>query len=200
MIKYILFDAGHGQETPGKRSPVWDDGKQLLEWEFNRSIRDRVLDKLTTLGYASNLKIVNEGDIDWSLKKRTDKVNSFAKSVGPLKCLLISIHSDAFTDPKANGFTAFHQPGSPASQAAAGKFAASFAEHFPDRVMRGNKGVREKNLHMTRESVCPAVLLECFFMTNEWECRNILLTEGGRNRVANAIVDACVNILSQNRS
>ena len=32
----ILLDNGHGCDTPGKRSPVWPDGRQLLEWEFNR--------------------------------------------------------------------------------------------------------------------------------------------------------------------
>jgi len=26
MIKKVLLDAGHGKETPGKRSPVWKDG------------------------------------------------------------------------------------------------------------------------------------------------------------------------------
>ena len=34
----ILLDNGHGCDTPGKRSPVWPDGRQLLEWEFNRDI------------------------------------------------------------------------------------------------------------------------------------------------------------------
>ena len=31
----ILIDNGHGRATAGKRSPVWPDGKQLFEYEFN---------------------------------------------------------------------------------------------------------------------------------------------------------------------
>ena len=30
-MKIVILDNGHGQETPGKRSPVWSDGKQLFE-------------------------------------------------------------------------------------------------------------------------------------------------------------------------
>lgn len=37
MVK-ILLDNGHGYDTPGKRSPIWPDGSQLFEWEFNRDI------------------------------------------------------------------------------------------------------------------------------------------------------------------
>ena len=38
----ILIDNGHGRATAGKRSPVWPDGKQLFEYEFNRDIARRV--------------------------------------------------------------------------------------------------------------------------------------------------------------
>lgn len=38
----ILLDNGHGNETPGKRSPVWPDGSQLFEYEFNRAIVHRI--------------------------------------------------------------------------------------------------------------------------------------------------------------
>ena len=33
----ILIDAGHGKDTPGKRSP----DSSLMEWEFNREIAKR---------------------------------------------------------------------------------------------------------------------------------------------------------------
>ena len=32
----IILDAGHGESTPGKRSPKTDDGRQLFEWQFTR--------------------------------------------------------------------------------------------------------------------------------------------------------------------
>lgn len=38
----ILIDNGHGNDTPGKRSP---DGR-LLEWAYTREIADRVAARL----------------------------------------------------------------------------------------------------------------------------------------------------------
>lgn len=41
----ILIDNGHGNDTPGKRSP---DGR-LLEWAYTREIADRVAARLQTM-------------------------------------------------------------------------------------------------------------------------------------------------------
>ena len=38
----ILIDNGHGENTPGKRSPKWADGSQLFEWKYTREIARRV--------------------------------------------------------------------------------------------------------------------------------------------------------------
>ena len=47
MKKTIILDNGHGIETPGKRSPIWKDGTQLFEWEFNRDVVRHIASKLT---------------------------------------------------------------------------------------------------------------------------------------------------------
>ena len=46
----IIIDNGHGIDTKGKRSPVWPDGSQLLEWEFNRDIANRLKEQLKVTG------------------------------------------------------------------------------------------------------------------------------------------------------
>lgn len=49
----VLLDNGHGglingeYQTPGKRSPIWDDGSQLFEGELNRAIVARIAESLT---------------------------------------------------------------------------------------------------------------------------------------------------------
>ena len=40
--KVIILDGGHGVDCAGKRSPIWGDGSQLFEWEFNRDIVRRI--------------------------------------------------------------------------------------------------------------------------------------------------------------
>ena len=43
---------------------------------------------------------------------------------------------------------------------------------------------KESNFYVLIHTAMPAVLSENFFMTNEKECKNILLSEEGRDRVA----------------
>ena len=53
-----ILDNGHGIDTAGKRSPVWDDGTQLFEWEFNRDIVKRVSSMLEEEG----IQYISTGD------------------------------------------------------------------------------------------------------------------------------------------
>ena len=52
----VILDAGHGgmidgeYQTPGKRSPIWDDGSQYFEGVGNREIVSKLTDKLTEKG------------------------------------------------------------------------------------------------------------------------------------------------------
>ena len=48
----IMLDHGHGCNTPGKSSPVFDDGKtQLKEYAYVRAIGYEVYNKLISEGY-----------------------------------------------------------------------------------------------------------------------------------------------------
>jgi N-acetylmuramoyl-L-alanine amidase len=57
----FLLDNGHGAmvsseyQTPGKRSPIWTDGSQIFEGEFNRSAVNRIVKVQTHL----NIPYVN---------------------------------------------------------------------------------------------------------------------------------------------
>ena len=51
----ILLDNGHGENTAGKRSPLWPDGSQLFEWSYTREIASRVYSELIKFGVDSEL-------------------------------------------------------------------------------------------------------------------------------------------------
>lgn len=55
----ILIDNGHGQSTPGKRSP---DGR-FLEFKFNRTIAKQIVDDLRDRGYDAELLVPEDDDI-----------------------------------------------------------------------------------------------------------------------------------------
>ena len=52
---------------------------------------------------------------------------------------------------------------------------------------------KEANFYVLKNTICPAVLTENFFMTNKEECK-LLLSKEGRDRIASAHVKAIENI------
>ena len=110
MVK-ILLDNGHGYDTPGKRSPIWPDGSQLFEWEFNRDIVSRIEILLKKAG-ISCVRLVPEKE-DISLSERSKRANTIAKQSDCLslsmrmpveeaveKCLPIQVVTKANHTPK----------------------------------------------------------------------------------------------------
>ena len=85
----IILDNGHGNTTPGKRSPVWKDGTQLFEWEFTRDVVRRISRKLDVLS-IDNTIIVPEID-DVSLSERVERTNVICNKVGAKNCLFSSV-------------------------------------------------------------------------------------------------------------
>lgn len=72
----ILIDNGHGENTPGKRSP---DGR-LREYLYTREIAEEVVAELRRRGYDAE-RIVRE-NIDVSLSTRVRRINDVCKELG----------------------------------------------------------------------------------------------------------------------
>lgn len=85
----ILIDNGHGENTPGKRSP---DGR-FREYLFARELADRVVNGLRGKGYDAE-RIVRES-IDVSLAERARRVNEACGRLGKSRVILVSIHVNA---------------------------------------------------------------------------------------------------------
>ena len=127
----ILIDNGHGRATAGKRSPVWPDGKQLFEYEFNRDIARRMHEALTARG-TDSVPVVPEID-DIPLAERTRRVNEIAAQVGPENCLLVSIHVNAGG---GTGWEAWTSVGETEADNYATIFYEEAARAFPEQRMR----------------------------------------------------------------
>ena len=92
MKPIVLLDNGHGKDTAGKRSPVWADGSQLFEYEFNRDIVRRIAEKLDLYGIPYRILVPEENDI--SLSERVKRANQIAKD-NDGKVYVLSIHANA---------------------------------------------------------------------------------------------------------
>lgn len=81
----ILIDNGHGENTPGKRSP---DGS-LREYAYAREIANRIAHELSARGYDAE-RIVRE-TVDVPLSERARRVNEVCGRYGTANVVLVSI-------------------------------------------------------------------------------------------------------------
>jgi len=190
--KYLwIFDNGHGgiingvYQTAGKRSPIWSDGSQLFEGEFNRAIVKRLIE----LCKNENIECVNLVDTeeDIPLSERTSKANQiYRESEKP--CIYVSIHANGFSDESANGWEVYTSIGETKSDEIAQVLFEKAQKEFPAYRMRKDTrdgdADKESNFYVLKNTAMSAILSENFFMTNEAECR-LLMSEEGRDRIAN---------------
>ncbi len=189
MSKYLwLLDPGHGgildgnYQTPGKRSPIWEDGTQYFEGEGNRGIVDRILRMCKTEGIDAMDIVSSNRDV--SLSERVARANALNTI---RKCIYVSIHSDGFTKESANGFSVYTSKGETKSDGIATIFLKNMKLKFPNRKLRkdtrdGDED-KEANFYVIKKTNCPAILIENFFMTNREEC-NILMSSEGKYKIA----------------
>ena len=191
--KFIIIDRGHGENTPGKRSPIWKDGKQLLEWEFNNDVATRISHKLGAAGVRNRLLVTEKEDIQ--LSERCRRVNNICRMHGKDNCILISIHANAGG---GTGFEVFTSPGSTKADEYATKMIESYKFTFPNEKVRTDyldgDADKEARFYILQKSQCPAILTENLFMDNEKDCRN-LMDDNFREQIADAHVRAIFQML-----
>lgn len=152
----IIIDAGHGPETPGKRSP---DGS-LREFQFNAAVAQLVKPLLIAKGI--HVLFSHEMDKDVPLAERISLANRLQVDA------FVSIHANAFGSEwnSANGIETYVYPKASAASAALAHLLQ------PSLVLacnRKDRGVKTANFAVLRDTKMPAVLIECGFMTNREE-------------------------------
>ena len=194
----ILIDNGHGENTPGKRSPVWADGSQLFEWQYTREIAQRVENELKKRGV--DVERIVKVDIDVPLAARCKIANEIANGVGAGSCLLVSIHNNAF-DGKARGWEVHTYTGKSKSDEYATVFWNEAKLLLPVvSRMRGDHADGDpdydSNFAILRDAGCPALLTENLFMDNEEDCR-YLLSADGKKTIADIHINSILKIVGK---
>ena len=194
----ILIDAGHGIDTPGKRSP---DGL-FREYLWNRQVADLILEGFLSAGVDASLVVTETNDV--SLRNRVNRVNTICNKVGASNVILVSIHANAMGNGiewmNAKGWSCYTSKGSTKSDQIAECLYDAFEEEFQDRKIRKDMsdGDRdwEENFYVLQKSKCPAVLLENFFYDNREECA-WMLQEKTKKRIASAAVKGIIKYIKK---
>lgn len=156
-MAYIMLDPGHGGNDPGA------SGQGLVEKERNLAVAQRVKYHLARHGHK--VSMTREGDTNPTLSQRTNDAN--AKKVDAL----VSIHCNAHTG-SAKGVETF------CYKFKYRKLADSIQNAvITAKLYNANRGVKEGNLHMVRESNMSAALIEMAFIDNASDAALLKKTE-----------------------
>lgn len=193
----IVIDAGHGGMDPGK---VGINGE--LEKDINLSIalklkaaieKDDKLNAVVTLTRTDDMGHYTDSD---SNKKMADmrKRCEIIEEVNPE--MVISIHQNSYHSSKVRGAQVFYYKESKSGRLLAEKIQASLVKELSE----GNKGRVEKandNYYLIMNVSCPAVIVECGFLSNEEEAK--LLSSGQyQDRIVVAIIEGIREYLGNN--
>lgn len=199
--RYIwCIDNGHGKLTKGKRSPIWIEGKeekQLIEYQFNRDIAERIMRQLSQKNIAYFDVVPEVEEVDNLLKERVERANDLNAD---LPKLFLSIHCNAgpalpgkeWTNPQNKGIEVWHAANSHEGEI----MASTFLKYMVEKTGLNNRGVkfREKQgFFVLRKTNMPAILTENGFYNNEEEVRQ-LMTDELRQKIAEAHVAAILEI------
>lgn len=181
MSKYLyILDPGHGgmvngqYVTPGKRSPLFDDGKTILyEGVNNRDNVQRIMKSLQADGIRC-IDIVNSPE-DVPLKERVKRANALIAK--EKNCVYISIHSDAACNTgwcDGRGISVWTSPGQTPSDLFATLFATSAESYYGTDVKvrkdkRDGDPDHEAHFYVLEHTIMPAILIEAGFHTHKEE-------------------------------
>ena len=145
----LLFDLGHGGSDPGAVN-----GSRLEKNDVNIALT--VGKKVSSAGHK--VDYTRTTDCSLSLAAR-----SYMENQGKYD-YFISFHRDSFTNPSANGVTVYTYNN--CSKGKAGTMAREIVNAIAKEANLYNRGVKEANFHVLRETKCSAVLIECGFISN----------------------------------
>ena len=184
----IAIDAGHGLYTAGKRCLKSLDPAETREWIINNRIAIKVIPALEAAGHDVLRLDDPTGKTDVALENRTKKANTWGADY------LVSIHQNAGVNGgSGGGCIVIRQTG------AAGKShelqKAIYAAVIKHTGLKGNRSdpMPTQNLHMTRKSKMPAVLIECGFMDSSTDVP-IILSAAFAEKCAKGIVEGILAI------
>ncbi|KIL42937.1 N-acetylmuramoyl-L-alanine amidase [Jeotgalibacillus campisalis] len=152
----IAIDAGHGYETPGKRSP---DG--MKEYDFNRAVAKECILQLEKASIKTLQTYSDSRDVP--LSERTSKANKGKADY------FISIHANAYGNGEWNAVQGIETFIHPKKGQTANSLASKIHSDLIAKTGRKDRGLKMADFHVLRESNMPALLLECGFMTNREE-------------------------------
>ena len=179
----VVIDAGHGGKDPGK---VGVNG--ALEKEINLQIALRLKRLLEQNDIAVVLTREEDKDLasEQAASRKNEDLRARATLIAETKpIVMISIHQNSYPEEDVDGAQVFYYAGSDS-----GKMLGSIIQNsLKSEIDDGNHRVAKanKDYYLLKKAACPAVIIECGFLSNPSEAA-LLVTEEYQEKLAFAIL------------
>ena len=204
--RVVMLDPGHGGDDPGAPGP------------------DRTPEKKVTLDIARRVRVkLKDSGIEVRLTRESDHVLPLESRIFAAKQahadLLVSLHFNSSGNHAVSGVETYvmpapgfsattavgsaRRPSRPMSVSAGSRFGAMnsvLAWYLQKGLVTGigaeDRGVRQANFFVLRNAPCPAVLVECGYLSHGPEGTRIL-TDAHRDRIATGIARGIMTYVSR---
>ena len=183
---YVILDAGHGGFDAGASGV--DTG--VKESELNLQVALLVQTALEDAGVRVLMTRTGDGALGDTKKADMARRGELLRAEGADAA--VSIHMNKFSDRRVRGPMAYYQAGAAAGQALATCVIDSLTEALRLKPRLANPG----NNFVTRVPACPAVLVECGFLSHPEEER-LLQDEAYEKAIATAIAQGVLTFLKR---
>ena len=191
--KVIVIDAGHGGIDGGA---VADDG--TLEKDLNLAT-SRALEKAIRLLGGETVMTRTEdimyADPSSHHKKLDDLTHRITTVENAGECVFVSIHMNKFPVQKYSGLQVYYSKNEPESKLLADAIQSTAAKFLQPDNSRTTKAAGDE-IYLLSKLNCPAVLVECGFLSNPDEL-SLLKTEEYQNKLAAVIAVAVMEYINQ---
>ena len=160
----VVIDAGHGGEDGGAIS-VTGARESMLNLEISQRLNDLLhfLGVHTQMIRTEDISVYTEGDT--IAQKKVSDIHNRVKAVEQTpNALLVSIHQNQFSESQYRGAQVFYAQG---SQELAELLQSDLAAQVDPRNHRQCK--QAQGIYLLEHISCPAVLIECGFLSNPAE-------------------------------
>lgn len=189
----LILDAGHGGEDGGASTAAGDK-----ESDINLAIVQKTQALMTFLGIEpllsreTDISLHSGGAETLRQKKVSDLKNRVALVKSTPNVMLLSVHQNYFTDPKYSGSQVFFN-----SDDISRQWGESTQEVFRQMLNSSNDRKAKPmpdGIYLFDHINCPAILVECGFLSNGEEAA-LLLTGAYQRKIAIALAGAYFNEL-----
>lgn len=167
----VVIDPGHG----GKDKGAFRSGVRESQLTLQTAQRLEALLKRRGL----RTEMTRRSDVFVSLGSRVAIANRYRSAV------FVSIHFNACGDSRYRGVETFY------GGAAGSKLARAIQTRLASRLKTQNRGVKQRNFKVLRLTRCPAVLVECGFLSHGSErarCRSAAYQQTAAQAICDGIM------------